>query len=140
MALDRLGHEEIVFLPGAVNACGAQDHVGETVAYGLDEALCLELALAIGGVRFREVVLCNLLIRLLLLDGAKYAERTQVHKLVDGHLQVEQRFDQSLGSLGVDLVEVFGMQALGQAGCMHHVVEVVVGQRLLYVFLRGEIE
>ena len=46
---DALGHEEVVALAGAIDACGAQDYPGELVV-GAQPLLCGELALTVGGV------------------------------------------------------------------------------------------
>ena len=42
---------------------------------------------------------------------------------------------QVLGALGVYLIEILCMQALGGAGCMHYIVELVRGEFLLQLFL-----
>ena len=64
-----------------------------------------------------------LLIGLLFADGSHHAERTEINKAVDGHLQVEYRLDQPLGSLGVDLIERVLVEALRGSGGMDDIVE-----------------
>ena len=120
---DGFRHHEVVFLPRAIDARGSENDVWKIVAYGLEEPFGLELALAVSSIGAGVVVLGYLLIGLLFADGSHHAERTEINKAVDGHLQVEYRLDQPLGSLGVDLIERVLVEALRGSGGMDDVVE-----------------
>ena len=57
-----------------------------------------------------------------------------------GHLQADKGLYQPLGALGVDLIEVLRVQALGDPGSVDDIVERVGSQGVLQAFLRREVE
>ena len=140
MLLDALRHEEIVFLTRAVDARGTEHNVVELVADGVEKLLGLELALAVGGVGARRVVLSNLLVGLLFAYGPEDAQAAQVDEAPHGHLRLQDGVHQVHCALVVHLHEIGSRQALGDARSMHHIVEVVTVERLRQTILRREIK
>ena len=139
MALDALGHEEIVFLARTVDSGGAQHHAGE-VSERAEEVLGFELALTVGGVGLRTVRFADFFVGLLFAYGTEDAERTEVDELAEGRLCGDERAGQVFGSFGVDGVEVGFVQALGHARGMHHVVELVAVELSAQLFLAGQVQ
>ena len=135
MLLDALCHQEIVFLSRTIHAGRSQDDIGEVVADAVKIAFCLQLALAVCRVWSRHIILTDFLIRQLLTDGSEDAERTDEDKSLDRHPKMQDGIHQVFGSLCVNPIKVFCMQALGSAGCMHYIVELMRGEFFLQLFL-----
>ena len=86
------------------------------------------------------VTLANLRVGLLLAYGTHDAEAADVDKAAQWHLQGNDGVDEVLRALGVDAAEVSLVQTLGNAGGMHHIVEVVTLQLLFQLLFRRKVQ
>ena len=140
VCLDALGHQEIVFFARTIDARRPEHDVGEIVANRVEILLGLQLAFSVGGVGLRNVGLANFLIRLLLADRAEDAERTEIDKALQWHLQLQQRVDKVTRAVGVHTEEIFLVQAFRHASSMHHIVELLPLHLLHELLFRREVE
>ena len=139
--LDTLRHEEVVALARPVHARGPQDDKRQVGAlHRVQEPLGSQLTLSVGGVGFRMVAQADVLVGLFLAHGSVDAERTQVDKLLDGHLQCQDGPHQVLRPARVHGVEVFLFQTLRHAGGMDHVVERMPLQLLFQLRLARKVQ
>ena len=115
-------HEEIIFRADRTRQW-AQNNMREIIADGVEIALGFEFAPSVSRIRFGHIVFGNLRIRSFLFDGAEDAERTQIDKSFDGHVQCQYCIHQILRALCVHTEEIVFVQAFRNAGGMNHIIE-----------------
>ena len=136
MVLYGLCHHEVVALARPVYTRGSKNDIGKVVANRTNELLGKQFALSVNGVRLWVVMLIDFLIGGLFPDRTEDTKRTEINKLVDRHLQIDECLDQVDGPFCVHFIEIFLMQTFGKAGSMNNVVEAVRGKSLCKLCFR----
>ena len=144
MRLDALEHHKVIALSGTIDARRPQDNIGQQFLIPRSQFLIqsaeplfgLQLALSISRIGLSSVILLDFRIGLLLADGSHDAQRTDIDKALQWHLQLHDGAHQVHRPFRIDATEVFFVQALRHTRCMDDIVEGMSLQLFLQRFLR----
>ena len=123
-------HQEIVFLTRSIYARGTENDVRKIVSDAVEIAFSLEFAPSVRRIGLWAVVLGNLLIGFLFVNGTENAQRTQINKAPNRHLQREKGIDKMFRPVGIHAVKIVCPQTFRYAGSVYDIVECMVGELL----------
>ena len=139
MSLDAFGHHEIVFLPWPVHSGWTQDDVRKSLL-PVEHLFTFQFALPVGRGWLWNVVIADVGIGALFLDGSENAQTADEHKSLNRFLLLSQGFHQMLGAQCVDTEEVVTVQAFGGSGSMDDIVEMMSMQLCFQFFGVAQVE